>query len=187
MKANYLINAIGWIGLITAVVLIGLTKQCGSSSNDHNNYVVEVNVKKFYDSGVKEIIVPHILPGDSIPYPVPADVDTAAILQKYFTKFYYEQTIEDSNLKAIVKDTIYMNQLFSRAFTYQWKKPVSIVTETVMAKKNRFFFGGEVRGNLNGVDFAPGIIYQRKRLACKASYGVLSKRYEAGLYLSPTK
>ena len=185
MKGNYIINTIGWAGLIAAVLFIGLTQKCGGKAETVNNeYKTEVH--NHYDSAARTIPVPVPGPRDTVRVQIPANVDTGAILRDHFTKFYYEQIIEDSSLHAVIKDTLFKNNIFSRQFSYQWKKPVTVINNTITPVPNRLYLGGEIRGNLSGVDFAPGILYQRKRVVYKASYGVLSKRYEGGIYLSPS-
>lgn len=182
MKTNYIINAFGWIGLIITVLIVGLNKGCSTSATGPNNYVTENHITNVYDSAVRIIPVPVIQPADSVLVPVPADVDTALILRNYFTKYYYEQVIEDSCLRATIKDTLLNNSIFSRQFSYAWKKPVSIINTVKVDQKNKWFAGASIQGNLTGVDFVPGLQFQRKRTVYQASYGVLSQRVGIGVF-----
>lgn len=69
------------------------------------------------------------LPGPEIvrevPVPVPADVDTAAILAAHYTKrIYSDSLVSTPSLKVTVVDTVYRNQLIGRKVAYQMFRPV---------------------------------------------------------------
>ncbi len=59
-----------------------------------------------------------------VPVPVPQDVDTAAILEAYFTKRIYNDTLVNDNLLSIaVEDTVFQNTLLNRRAVYTLKVP----------------------------------------------------------------
>jgi hypothetical protein len=66
---------------------------------------------------------------DGVPFPVYTSepIDTAAILTHYLTQAVtYTDTIRDSSLQAIIRDTIFRNSIVSREFTYKILRPVEI-------------------------------------------------------------
>lgn len=59
-----------------------------------------------------------------IPVPVPADVDTPAILRKYYTKMVYNDTIiQTKYIHVHLIDTVYMNGLLGRTASYTFSFP----------------------------------------------------------------
>lgn len=60
-----------------------------------------------------------------IPVPVPADVDTAAILKAYFTKrVYHDEVVSTPQITVTIVDTVYRNVLLGRTAMYDVKIPV---------------------------------------------------------------
>lgn len=93
----------------------------------------KTEVHKYYDSTVKtlpaekvKIPVPVTF---TVPVPVNVKIDTNAILQSYFNVNYYSQVIQDSAIRAIIKDSIAQNKIHYRNFSYQLLQPF-LTTET---------------------------------------------------------
>lgn len=60
-----------------------------------------------------------------IPVPVPADVDTAAILAAYHTqRIYSDSLVSTPEVQVMVVDTVYQNQLLGRRVSWQLNRPV---------------------------------------------------------------
>ena len=60
-----------------------------------------------------------------IPVPVPADVDTAAILAAYHTqRIYNDSLLSTPDIKVVVVDTVYQNTLLARTAYSQINLPV---------------------------------------------------------------
>jgi hypothetical protein len=56
-----------------------------------------------------------------------APIDTAAILSHYLTQAVtYIDTIRDTSLQAVIRDTIFRNSIVARGFTYKILRPVEI-------------------------------------------------------------
>lgn len=59
-----------------------------------------------------------------IPVPVPAKVDTAAILSSYYTlRMYNDNVINTPYLKVSIVDTVFQNRLLGRTASYQFSFP----------------------------------------------------------------
>lgn len=70
-------------------------------------------------------------------------VDTLAILQAYFNKNAYSDTlVNDSALLVVVNDTISRNQIKSRIPFIVRHYPVITNTKTIYATKDEWFIGG---------------------------------------------
>ena len=63
---------------------------------------------------------------DTIHVNIPANIDTAAILKQYFTLTHHADTIRDTNIVAVISDTIGYNRLLARTFKYQITRPTLI-------------------------------------------------------------
>lgn len=178
----------GWgLAIIFAFLFL---QQCGSGSCPDIKTISDTLTVQKWDSATKEISVPkpYPVPGATVIVEVPQDVDTAAILQKYFNKYYYEQTFSDTNLRATVKDTVTQNSIAHRTFTYQWIKPTStttIINKPVEVPKKRMalyaggFAGASTIGDNAG--FGPSLSLQtKKRTMYDINYDILLRRVEIG-------
>lgn len=90
------------------------------------------------------VYVPKLVSGETVEILVPADVDTLAILKRYFAKNVYKDTILlDSVGSVSIKDTISENMIFSREVSYQYDIPTFNNTIIVKDKpKTSFYLGG---------------------------------------------
>jgi len=86
-------------------------------------------------------------PGEKIP--VPADIDTAAILAKYYTTFRYywqfpEKFTPDDSIRIKLNTTISQNKPLVYDLSYQWLKPQTIINTTVdnSVKYNSYLYFG---------------------------------------------
>lgn len=150
-KFKYIFNSIGWAGFVVCLIIIIFTNKCGEQ--------IVVNAKtevhKYYDSSLK------VIPGEKIKIPVPITftvpvpvalkIDTAAILKNYFSVNYYSQLIQDSSIRAYIKDSVSQNKIVHRDFSYQWLKPVLTTqssTVTLEPKKRlKLLAGGFIESN----------------------------------------
>lgn len=149
------------------LVIIILMRECTPGCKEVNNQDTIKTNKLIYDSIPYAVPVRVPVPADTITVPVPADVDTAAILRLFFTKYYYSQTIEDTNLRAVIRDTIHQNKIFSREFTYQWLRPVK-VEQTIIApadkKAFKVYAGFNLSGSKDGfTGVGPSLILKTKK------------------------
>jgi hypothetical protein len=103
---------------------------------------IEVNTAPVYIYDTNYYSIPIVIkpPDVSIPITMPADVDTQAILEKFFTKHIYADTLTDSNLTAIIVDTIALNRLSGRFFSYRINRPIEQHIYQA-ARKERFTVG----------------------------------------------
>lgn len=144
----------GLYAIIVLLIALLFQHRCAvpeySRSNKRDTSILSIH--NHYDSIPKIITVQVSQPKDSILISIPANVDTAAILQLYFTKYHFRQEISDSNITAIIDDTIARNSILARSFTYQWKKPQIIETTIqpeVEIKKTKVFAGIHAGSCLN--------------------------------------
>lgn len=72
-------------------------------------------------------------------------IDTAAILDDYFSKnFYADTTTDDTTYWVLVKDTISRNRILYRDVTYRDLSPTQIIRNTYITTSNKFFIGMDI-------------------------------------------
>lgn len=103
---------------------------------------------------------------------IPADVDTAAILRSFFSKYVYERKWEDTLIYVHLWDTITQNKSIGNEFTYKFKKPQTIVINNV---DNSITYHSYVSVGLTGVlkDYRQSsldIIYNGPNIYAGAGY-----------------
>lgn len=86
---------------------------------------------------------------------LPADIDSLEVIQKYYSRYVQNDTIDINDLgKAFITDIITQNKIESRTATFDIKIPE--ITETIYVKekpKTKVFVG--MGGNLNINTFTP--------------------------------
>jgi hypothetical protein len=166
---KYILTAIGWLGfIITLGILITLNKCSGPAAQ---TITKETVINNYYDSSVKVVPQTTYLKGDPIPFPVPADVDTAKILQAYFNRYPYSRTFKNDTIEANIIDTISENQFVSKPkFTYKWLPPIKTVESTTVTitneaqQKVRFLIGAYMQFNKYTINsFGPEVYIQGKK------------------------
>jgi len=110
----------------------------------------------------KEVKVPTYVPqlppnSQPIPMPIPKDVDTVAILQKYYSKNVYVDVQKIDEVGTVtISDTIAENKILSRQLLFNYKIPT--ITETIIVKDppvNKMYIGGGV--NVDQTDIVNSI------------------------------
>ncbi|MDD4515401.1 hypothetical protein [Massilibacteroides sp.] len=93
-----------------------------------------------------------------VPVEIPANVDTAAILQEFFSRNVYHRVLKDDSLAMIaLQDTVSRNSLGRATLIYENRRPTQIITNitTYADPVNKVFVGPAVGANLEG-DFMLG-------------------------------
>lgn len=98
------------------------------------------------------------------PYPI----DTAEILKQYFAANTFQDTISDSSIVAVIKDSVIENKIVARDFTYRINRPT--VIQTVETKSTATANGSTVSVGA----FATKTTYGAQVLLARpqATYGV---------------
>lgn len=117
------------------------------------------------------LFLPSPVQVDSIIVPVPAEIDTAAILNQYFTKHIYRDTlIQTKFVKVHITDTVYMNRLLGRVVDYNLSFPVynqALSLGTVGGYKNLSLLAGYRHKRW---EFLGGYDFYNKSLMVGAKY-----------------
>ncbi len=191
-KSTYLLAGFGVSGWIACIVVLLFLHYCGKTELPEVSSKTVIN--NYYDSSQKAIPAINIPAPITFTVPVPVNVDTAKILEQYFAKNYYTQTIEDSCIRATIKDTIGENKLLHRAFKYQWLKPIKTVESTTVTVTTpepkplvRLYVGGFLNVNKSYIQgFGPEIYFTtRSNLLLKANYDIRNNCFGIGGGINP--
>lgn len=71
----------------------------------------------------------------------PLALDTQAIIKRYFTRRFTENSYRDSNLSLTVFDTLFQNAIIGRSFSYKIFRPNTVITKTVSNRSNGLYIG----------------------------------------------
>lgn len=95
-----------------------------------------------YDTINKDIIRNNpIISRDTIYAKLPQNIDTIYIINNYFTKYYYRDTITEDSIKIYINDTISQNQIHYRQVKYSILYPTNIITKFDKSPKLYAGFG----------------------------------------------
>lgn len=183
------INLIGWTGFIVMLIAFLLQRGCIGPETKYS-FLTEKITEQKWDSVPKNIPVRYQVPGDSVVVEIPAMVDTAAILARYFNIYYYAQTITDTNLIATITDSVSQNRISKRTFQYQWLKPTSqtTITNTTITdstkKRIELYSGGFASVGIDGTNAGLGInlaLKTRKDLIYNIGFDAINRQVQLGV------
>ena len=90
---------------------------------------------------------PVVIYRDTDPVTVVEPVDTAAILQDYYSKVVYRDTAGTEYGDIMVEDTISQNRIQARKWSTNFTIPVVTKTVTLVEKRNQLYAGFGLLGN----------------------------------------
>lgn len=153
------------------IVIVLLMRSCGPSTNcpDGGKPIVVTKIDTVFVT--KEIPKTVYVPGVTVTIPGPTtykDIDTLAILQDFYSKRIYEDTIKlDTFGYVLVKDTISQNKIISRETQGEYIFPTITKTTTITIPpkpKNQVYIGFDIMGSIKQPInyFGPSIMYKNK-------------------------
>lgn len=127
-------------------------------------------------------------PKDSTLQPLPAVVDTLAILRKFYTSYCYTDTIQDSNLVAVSEIELSENKIRDHQLAYKFLKPERIITitNTIQRPLKPLLMVGVSVSQDRQFSFGIGpqiLLISKRRQTIGLGYDVVNKRINANLYL----
>ena len=101
-------------------------------------------------------------------FPMPANVDTAAILKEFHSMNIYDRTLMDDSFALIrLIDTVNKNQLSGAVLEYKNRQPVTIYqTHTIHPPPDprfQLYAGGFIQGNTESFGAGPALFAKTKR------------------------
>lgn len=100
----------------------------------------------------------------------PLSIDTAMVINDYFAKYYYTDTLEVDTLGYVtISDTIHKNQLTSRTTLVDVRIPTKTVTNTIIQNKRELYWGIGLGTKTQEFNYLSGeLLYRTKN---KHAYG----------------
>lgn len=179
-----------YLVLIVTLVALSFAGGCRHGKKQCNPETVTKIVIK-YDTVTKTIIdkVPYyIIKHDSISYPVevPANVDTALILEDYFATHIVNRIWQDSLLKVDLTDYISQNKPVHNVFNYQILRPQQIIINVDNSKHySRYITAGlsvPIK-DIRYTSFETNFIFRSGYIGAFYNYGLQSFGISAGTTL----
>jgi len=114
-------------------------------------------------------------------------IDTMSLLRDYYTKYYYEDTIDVDTFGYIVmKDTVSKNKIEARQYVSNILIPTKIVTNNILVNKREIYLGTGITENKNFMVLNGEMLVRTKK---RKVYGVgigldntLSPTFTAKIY-----
>jgi hypothetical protein len=159
--------------LIVVLVIVILMKSCGEK-NIESQVITKTKIE--YISVEKK--VPQYVPQwkTRIKTEINIDtfltkIDTSAILNDYYSKYYYEDTLSLDTLGyVLVKDTISKNNITSRNIDYKVLIPKITIEKTILINKREFYTGFGISGNTQQLNYiGTELLYKTKN---KQAFGL---------------
>lgn len=178
--------------IVLLIVVILLLRQCGGRTIQGEDKII-TKIETVTRIDTITVFVPdyiptwrdRILPGDT----VYKDIDTLAILEDYFSTYYYTDIIADDSVKITINDSIHKNKITSRNLKYEILYPVKTITITKehYLNKREFYVGPRIGVSLDSLKFVgvDGFFRTKKRTAIAIGIGVNQKfqpQLQLGIY-----
>ncbi len=129
-----------YIIIAVLIIILIFVTQCrgGSNVDNQKNKIIYITdtittVDTIRDTTriISNVYVP--VPGETVYTEVPADIDSAKIAQEYFAMTEVIDTLQnDTSALIIVKDKIYMNNIYSRQYEFVNNRPIQVITNTTI-------------------------------------------------------
>lgn len=190
-----------WYLVVILVVLLILQRECGSSCTPCANGTDTVKVTvTVYDSipvtatFTKPSLKSSTFRQPTKPITTPAGVtnttqpvDNRACVQELFTARFYEQHYRDSLIEAVLRDSVWANQLTWSQLEYKILRP-TVVSSTIITptapQRAKLFVGLSASAGVSPAA-GPELLYLTKAdngYKAAVKLGPLGINYEAGMY-----
>ena len=114
---------------------------------------------------------------------IPQVVDTAKIIQDYYTTVMYHDSIESDSVKVLLTEWVKENKIIDRKLKTSFKFTTSNINTYVEAKRNKVYIGGAV--NLSGRPSlsVSGVIANKRDQLIIGSYDPFNRSATAGFLI----
>lgn len=165
--------------IVVLIVVILLLRWCSPNPSPEPEVITKTEIK--WDTITKEITtyVPEwkdrFIPiRDTVWVESHQDIDTAAILEDYFSSYYYSDVISNDSVTITINDTISENKIKARNIKYDILYPTITITNETLINKRDFYVGIGVGGTPDHFNYigAEGLFKSKKRTAIGLGVGI---------------
>lgn len=154
-------NNIQTILIVILIVIILLMRECsgGKGTADCSNCKVKTKIEIKYDT-IRETSIEYVPKWkNKIQQKIDTltRIDTAYVVQDFYSKYYYaDTTFVDTFGYIVIGDTIFENKIYSRTIKQNLLIPTTTITNEILVKKRELYIGVGIAGeakplNLNYV------------------------------------
>lgn len=90
-------------------------------------------------------------------------VDTNAILQDYFTTYFYEDTTKLDSITITIQDSVSQNKIQSRSLSYELLFPRTTITDKIYINNREFYWGLGLQGTPQQIGYVGAELLYRSR------------------------
>lgn len=99
-------------------------------------------------------------------------VDTNAILQDYFTTYFYQDTTKLDSITITIQDSVSQNKIQSRSLSYELLFPRTTITDKIYINNREFYWGLSLQGTPQQIEYIGGELLYRGRNQKAYSLGI---------------
>jgi hypothetical protein len=160
--------------IVVLVALLFFQRSCSSTPTPDPEVITKIEVKYDTIETVKEVYVPKWktkVVTETIS--IPAEIDTTAILQDYYAKYFYSDTLKiDTVGYAIINDTITRNTILARDVRTNILIPTTTITKEIYLNKNEFYWGVGLQGRTDQINYLGGELLWRTKKRSVYGFGM---------------
>jgi len=168
---NNFFKNISYVIIAALVAIIFLMKMCQPTpSTPKPEVITKIEVK--YDTISKEITtyVPKVVTRTEWKHDTVTKIDTVKVLNDYYAKYFYSDSINGDSLKLVINDTVSENKIVARSINYSLIYPTVTINKTEIKNKTELYYGLGIGGNKNTITyFGPELLLKTKN---KGAYGL---------------
>lgn len=174
--------------IVVLVIIIILQRACSPSAETINTHSTDTVTHIVRRVDTVQLIDTCYIPKISYRVKIDTIIDTVFILQEYFTKNYYTDTILNSSKGFVsIDDIVYQNKIISRTPTIKLYPETIIETRTVSVitpPRVKVFVGFGINATAG---FNPGLnanfaLLTKKDHLYSIGFDVINKRVDLGIY-----
>jgi len=129
------------LSIFMVLVVLMAVKTC--KNNSTRDYYLDLpqtdsgrTVRVKYDSIIKPLAkVDTLIIRDSFFVATNLKVDTAEVIRRFLTSYFYRDTFSNHELNLVIQDSLKFNQISNRQIWYKIIRPDSIITNTITITK----------------------------------------------------
>ena len=166
------LNSLQTVLILILALIILLQSQCSRKDTVEPEVIVTIETKwdtvevtqtQYVPKWKTKVVTEEVL--------IPADIDTMSILEDYYARYFYTDTLNLDTLGYLVlNDTITKNSILNRSFTSKIQIPTTTITKEIYLNKREFYWGLGVHGRPDQLNYVGGeFMYRTKN---KQVYGL---------------
>lgn len=151
--------------IVVLLVLLYLQRSCSSTPPSEPEVITKIEVQYDTVETVTTSYVPkYITKVETIIDTITTPIDTLEILQNYYAKFFYSDTLQVDTLGyAIINDTITQNMILARDIRTNLLIPTTTITKEIYLNNREFYWGIGLQGKSSQLNYLGGeLLYRTK-------------------------